>query len=50
MLTEVQQWEDLRSADVVVGTPNSISPAYTNIPNPPDDLFDLLLIDTPPYK
>ena len=45
MLTEAQQWEDLRSADVVVGTPNCISPAYTNIPNPPDDLFDLLLID-----
>jgi len=40
-----ESWESLREFDVVVGTPNSVSPAIQGIPNPPEDLFDLLLID-----
>jgi superfamily II DNA or RNA helicase len=41
----VDDWEALRDSDVVVSTPNCTSPGYKNIPTPPDDLFDLLLID-----
>lgn len=44
-ILDEQQWEDCRDAVVVVGTPNSMSPAYSAIPSPKDDLFDLLLID-----
>jgi superfamily II DNA or RNA helicase len=39
------RWEALRQFDVVVATPNVASPAYQNIPPPPTDLFDLILID-----
>lgn len=36
----------LRNFDVVVATPMSISPAIDDIPAPPpDDIFDLILID-----
>lgn len=38
-------WESLREFDVVVGTVPSISPSYESIPLPPDDLFDLVLVD-----
>lgn len=38
-------WEELRQFDVVVGTPNSLSPATESIPSPPSDLFDLVLVD-----
>ena len=40
-----QEWEALRSFDVVVATPPSISPTLVDIPPPPPDLFDLLLLD-----
>lgn len=40
-----QAWADLAQFDVVISTPNCVSPAYETIPYPPDDLFDLLLID-----
>ncbi len=40
-----EQWETLSSADVVVTTPMGSSPALNDIPHPPDDLFDLLLVD-----
>lgn len=39
------QWEGLREYDVVISTPNSASPAYKGVATPPDDLFDLVLID-----
>lgn len=39
------EWEELRGYDVVIGTPNCLSPGYEGIPPPPEDLFDLLLID-----
>ena len=38
-------WEDCRDYDVVVATPNSISPSIEGIPVLPTDLFDVLLID-----
>lgn len=44
-ITSQQDWEKLKDYDVVVSTPNSISPAIEGVPMPPDELFDLLLID-----
>jgi superfamily II DNA or RNA helicase len=40
-----EQWEALRDYDIVVSTPNCTSPAYADVPEPPADLFDLLIID-----
>lgn len=45
MLLTTAAWEELRQYDVVISTPNSASPAQRDIPKPPDDLFDLVLID-----
>lgn len=39
------QWEDLRDFDVVVVSPNSSSPGIEDVPHPPSDLFDLILVD-----
>jgi superfamily II DNA or RNA helicase len=44
-ITSVDDWDDLREYDVVVSTPNCTSPGYENIPAPPSDLFDLVLLD-----
>jgi len=44
-ITGAAEWEGLRQYDVVVAAPPSVSPAYDDIPMPPADLFDLLLID-----
>ncbi|MFD3156708.1 DEAD/DEAH box helicase [Haloimpatiens sp. FM7330] len=44
-ITSQEQWEKLREYDVVVATPMSISPVIEGIPNPPYDLFDLILFD-----
>ena len=41
----LQDWEVLRTFDVVVGTPHSISPSIADVPAPPPDLFDLVLLD-----
>lgn len=38
-------WEAMRQFDVVVGTVQSISPEFESIPEPPPDLFDLILVD-----
>lgn len=40
----VADWEELRQYDVIVGLPDSISPAHYDTP-PPEDLFDLIIID-----
>lgn len=40
-----REWSALTKFDVVVATPNSISPEYENVPKPPPDLFDLILVD-----
>lgn len=44
-ISSAEDWEALRTYDVVVGTVPSISPEYTDIPEPPADLFDLVLVD-----
>jgi hypothetical protein len=38
-------WEELNEYDVVVTTPNTISPVLEGVSAAPKDLFDLLLID-----
>lgn len=38
-------WDAMSRFDVVVATPNGISPDYETVPRPPEDLFDVLLID-----
>ena len=44
-LAEPEDWKALRNFDVVVTTPNSASPAYEAVASPPEDLFDLVLVD-----
>jgi len=44
-IDDQQGWEVLRHFDVVVATPNGVSPFLEPVPAPPPDLFDLLLID-----
>ena len=39
------EWNALRSADVVVTTPMSASPTIAGIADPPQDLFELVLVD-----
>ncbi len=39
------KWEELRQYDVVVATVPSVSPRDGVIPAPPDDLFELVLVD-----
>ena len=42
----VQSWQDCQAYDVVIGLPQSISPEhYDNESKPPDDLFDLVIVD-----
>lgn len=38
-------WEELREHAVAVSTPNAVSPGARAVVAPPDDLFDLVLID-----
>lgn len=40
-----EEWEALRAYDVVVATVPSVSPRDGVIPEPPGDLFDLVLVD-----
>lgn len=42
---EVSDWESLRMFDVVVTTPQCLSPSYSGVATPPPDLFDLILVD-----
>lgn len=44
-IKEVKEWEDLKAVDVVVATPNSVSPGISDVAAPPNDLFDLVLVD-----
>ena len=39
------QWQGISSYDVVVGIPNSLSPAIEGVIPPPKDFFDLVLVD-----
>ena len=40
-----EDWEALRAYDVVIATPHTVSPRYRGIPLPPENLFDLILVD-----
>lgn len=44
-ISSQRDWRDLRAFDVVVGTPNSLSAEYEEIPAAPAELFDLILVD-----
>lgn len=44
-LRTITAWEELSEFDVVVGTPNVLSPGYSDVALPPLELFDLVLID-----
>jgi superfamily II DNA or RNA helicase len=44
-ICSIEEWETFRQYDAVIALPNSASPAYKQIPSPPRDLFDLVLID-----
>ena len=44
-ITSLAEWDKMRKFNVVVGTVPSISPEYKAIPEPPVDLFDLILVD-----
>jgi superfamily II DNA or RNA helicase len=44
-VTTPEAWERMRDFDVVVGTAQSLSPEYAEVPKPPPDLFDLVLVD-----
>lgn len=44
-ITAPDEWEAMRQFAVVVGTIQSISPEYLGTPEPPNDLFDLVLVD-----
>lgn len=44
-ISSIDDWNSLRQHDVIVSTPNCTSPGYESIPEPPADLFDLVLID-----
>lgn len=39
------QWNALRDFDAVVALPNSVSPGIEGVSSPPEDLFDLVLVD-----
>jgi superfamily II DNA or RNA helicase len=44
-IDSIHEWSNLRPYDVVVGTPNSISPELPGIARPPLDFFDVVLVD-----
>lgn len=44
-ITAPAQWESLRQFDVVVAVVNSISGIKQEVPDPPPDLFDLVIVD-----
>lgn len=40
-----RDWMELVGHDVAIGTPHRTAPAYPSIEEPPEDLFDLVLVD-----
>jgi superfamily II DNA or RNA helicase len=44
-VTTSEEWDAMREYDVVVATVHSISPELVGIPQPPTDLFDLVVVD-----
>jgi hypothetical protein len=44
-LSSEADWDRLREFDVVLGTPNVLSPAHRGVAKPPAGLFDAMLVD-----
>ncbi|KTW01988.1 hypothetical protein SB4_04640 [Sphingomonas sanguinis] len=44
-VTNAADWDGMRAFDVVVATVQSVSPHLAEVPAPPADLFDLILVD-----
>ncbi len=44
-IKSTEEWYTLEPFNVVVAIPSSVSPAIAAIPQPPPDLFDLVLVD-----
>lgn len=44
-ISSADDWEKLRAFDVVIATPHTVSPAYDGVTLPPEDLFDVILVD-----
>ena len=44
-LSSEAYWNSLEAADVVIATPLCVSPSIEGIAKPPEDLFDLILVD-----
>lgn len=44
-ITSEAMWHEMEAFDVVVGIPKSISPAEEGVAQPPEDLFDLIIVD-----
>jgi hypothetical protein len=44
-LKSCEAWDELRKFDVVVATPQSVSPAIVGIATPPADLFSVIMVD-----
>lgn len=39
------EWQALKDFDLIVATPNCVSPGIDGVAAPPDDMFDLILMD-----
>ncbi len=44
-VSTIEKWHELAAYDVIVGTPNCVSPALAAVSRPPSDFFDLVLMD-----
>lgn len=44
-LSTLESWHSLAAFDVVVGTPSCVSPALETVAEPPEECFDLILVD-----
>lgn len=44
-VTTNEAWEDILQADIVVATPQCVSPGIATVAKPPDGSFDLVLMD-----
>jgi superfamily II DNA or RNA helicase len=41
----IDEWNELKNYNFVIGIPKSLTPGFENNVFPPDDLFDLILVD-----
>lgn len=44
-IRSLEEWEEMRDFDVVIGIPNSLNEGILGTDTPPVDLFDLILVD-----